>query len=103
MHILQVALCGFDPVNDLSIDTMHVVLNLVRSELEKLLTCTDANDSVSVNRTKLASALRYVPWTSELKDGRIPAITGASDPTDLGHWKTEEFVKFATGRTLCSS
>ena len=89
------SLCGFDPVNDLSIDTMHVVLNLVRSELEKLLTCTDANNSVLVDRTKLASALRYVPWTSELKDGRIPAITGGSDPTHLGHWKTEEFVKFA--------
>lgn len=48
------ALCGFDPVNDLSIDTMHIVLNLVRSELELLLMTSNEDGSPVINRTSLA-------------------------------------------------
>lgn len=63
-----------------------------------LLSCCDpANESSLVDRIKLACALNHMPcgWTSELKDGCIPVITHSSDPNHLGHWKTEEFVKFA--------
>ena len=88
-------LCRFDPVRDFVIDTMHVVLNLARNELELLLGRDDGIRKENlINRPKLADALRYVKWTPELKNGRIPAITATSDPHHLGHWKTEEFVKF---------
>ena len=60
-----------------------------------LSSCDSANESSLVNHIKLASALNHIPWTSELKDGCIPVITCSSDPNHLGHWKTEEFVKFA--------
>ena len=91
-------LCKFDPVNDLVIDVMHVILNLVRTELELLLgRGNQLDESRVVNRSKLADALKYVPWISELKDGRPPTIIGYSDPVfkhHLGHWKTKEFMKF---------
>ena len=73
-------LCKFDPVNDLVIDVMHVILNLVRTELELLLgRGNQLDESRVVNRSKLADALKYVPWISELKDGRLPTIIGYSD------------------------
>lgn len=84
-------LCGFNPVQDLVIDAMHaVVLNLVRTELlNHLLADLGPNDTVPsldrdptrgglLDKSDLAKALRKIEWTTELRDGRVPSISGDS-------------------------
>jgi hypothetical protein len=75
---------------------MHaVVLNLIRSELEHHLLA----EGGPLKRADLAEALGYVQWTSELKDGRLPNVPQTYNRQSkhrLGHWKSEEFTKFAT-------
>lgn len=104
-------LCGFDPVHDMVVDTMHALcLNLIRSELEHRLLLdlgTNVDCAISdrspqigglLDRKDLACALDYVPWTTELKSGRLPFVGACNDPNSkhrLGHWKSEEFGKFA--------
>lgn len=101
-------LCGFDPVQDMVVDSMHAIsLNLIRTELDHLLADLGANKGVSVenrdpqkggllDRKELACALSCVPWTAELKDERVPSVaTGDSTSKHhLGYWKCEEFSKF---------
>ena len=94
-------LCGFDPVQDLVVDVMHsLALNLIRSELEqRLLTDPDTTSSPDglLQRRDLAEALGKVNWYTELRDGRIPQVSSSapSGKHKLGHWKAEEFTKFA--------
>ena len=105
-------LCHFDPVKDLMVDAMHsIVLNLIRSELEKnLLRPLGENADCDVasrvpqaggllDRKDLAAALEKVDWTTEMKDGRVPSVNlgaGTSGLHPLGNWKAEEFTKFVT-------
>lgn len=99
-------LCRFDPVKDLVIDAMHArTLNLIRSEIQKHLLADmgpnrvrrvlDRDTKVGgvLDRNDLAKALSGVPWTTELKDGRVPTVC-PSDPggrNKLGFWKSEKF------------
>ena len=97
-------LCGFDPIQDLTIDAMHAItLNLVRTDLAHILADLGPNSSLEpterdpangglVNRQSLASAIQKVEWTPELKDGRVP--TFCKDAQTLSYWKAEEFSKF---------
>ena len=103
-------LCGFNPIKDSVIDAMHaVVLNLIRTEIEKhLLHDMGPNkgrrpldrktlEGGVLERQDLAAGLACVPWTCELKDGRVPHVTLSepNGPHKLGFWKSEEFSKFA--------
>ena len=99
-------LCGFDPVQDLVVDVMHsLTLNLIRSELEHHLLKDNDTSSLDVagvrrgllERRELAEALGKVDWYMELRDGRVPRVcpTEPSGKHKLGHWKAEEFAKFA--------
>ena len=75
---------------------MHVVLNCLLTQLELLLGHGDKTQESMLDHSKLTYALSCVPWTSEIKDGRLPVVTGLSDPPcrhRLGHWK-REFIKF---------
>lgn len=89
---------------------MHsVVLNLVRSELEHHLLADLGPNATSpasqrcpslggvLSRDDLWNRLKLVPWYTELRNGRIPHIyqTESSGKHALGHWKAEEFCKFA--------
>ena len=100
---------GFDPVKDLVIDAMHaVVLNLLRRELEDHIFAdmgpnatleVEDRDPVSggvLRRNDLIIALLKVNWTNELRDGRVPTLNpDPSSSSKLGHWKAEEYSKFA--------
>ena len=85
------SLCGFDPVNDLVIDPMHVVLNMTKNKLELLL--GRGQEQPVINQLELADALRCL-WTPELRNGCVPTLTASSDQLHLGNRKTEEFIKF---------
>ena len=77
-------LCNFDPVYDQVVDAMHaLVINLIRTELSKMLRPIEENVAVELRDTKkggvlkpqdLNNALKCINWTSELKDGRLPYI-----------------------------
>ena len=89
---------------------MHaVVLNLIHMEIEKDLP-NDMGPNKGqrpldrktleggvLERQDLAAGLVCVPWTCELKDGRVLHVTLSepNHPHKLGFWKSEEFSKFA--------
>jgi len=94
-------LCGFSPVQDLVVDSMHAIgLNLVQTELEyHLLLDLGSNKSCHiserspqagglVDRDDLATALGHVPWTTELKDGHVP-MSHMCKPRSRG-WMKEQ-------------
>ena len=101
-------LCGFNPVNDLTIDAMHaMVLNLIKTELEVHLLADLGENSTRpiqdrkpncgglLDRKDLTAALEKVQWTAELKDGRVPTLSAkCHGKSKLGHWKSEQFGKF---------
>jgi len=113
------SLCGLDPVQDMFVDAMHAIcLNLIRTELEyHVLLDLRSNIGCSISdrsstngglpdRKDLDFALSYVPWTTKLKNGRVPSVTACNDPNSkhrLGHWKSEELWKFALVAPFCSS
>jgi len=78
-------LCASDPIRDLTIDVMHVViLNLVKTELENhLLADLGPNASVAIDSSQgglldqndLVKSLSKVNWTTEHKDGWVPTLT----------------------------
>ena len=102
-------LYGFDPVQDLVIDAMHaIVLNLISREFEHLIFASmGSNEGKPVQdrnpreggvlcRADFIAALSKVPWTNELRDGRLPTLNPkSSSSSKLGNWKAEEFSKFA--------
>ena len=59
---------------------MHnIPLNVVRKDLNRHL------GDEAVDKSVLDKRLKAMPWTSELKDGRIPKSCAK-----IGHWKAEE-------------
>lgn len=57
----------------------------------------DTKEGGILERQDLAASSACVPWTCELKDGRVPHVTLSepNGPHKLGFWKSEEFSKFA--------
>ena len=47
-----------------------------------------------LDKTYLDEQINIIPWTSELKGGRLPVAIG-KDGKGLGFWKAESFQKFA--------
>ena len=84
-------LYGFNVILDTVFDMMHnIPLNVVRKDLNRCLS------DETVSKSTLDKRLQAMPWTSELKDGRIPKSC-----TKIGHWKSEEYRKFAFPASEC--
>ena len=78
---------GFNVITDMVFDTMHnIPLNVVSKHLNHYV-----RDEL-VDKSVLDERLQAVPWTSELKDGRIPKSV-----SKIGHWKAFSFkiLRFA--------
>ena len=72
-------------------DMMHnIPLSVVSKHLNRYLREELVDNSVLTKR------LQSVPWTSELKDGRIPKSV-----SKIGHWKAEEYRKFSFPVSEC--
>lgn len=83
-------LCGFDPIKDAVIDVMHALpLNLVATELKGRLLADPSKGGVL--KVKNLSKALDVPWTTELRDGRVPEAHN----DNIGFWKAEQYNKFA--------
>ena len=101
-------LYGFNPLLDLTIDTMHtIVLNMIKTELEAhLLADLGPNADLPIEERKaslgglldskdLVEALQEMEWTTEMKDGCVSRLKlQYHGKGKLGHWKAEEFSKF---------
>jgi len=84
-------LYGFNVILDTVFDMMHnIPLNVVRKDFNRFLS------DETVNKSTLDKRLQAMPWTSELKDGRIPKSCAK-----IGHWKAEEYRKFAFPASEC--
>ena len=84
-------LYGFNVIVDTVFDMMHnIPLNVVRKDLNR-----DLSDE-AVDKSVLDKRLKAMPWTSELKDGRTPKSCAK-----IGHWKAEEYRKFAFPASEC--
>ena len=85
LHRLR-ALYGFDVLKHLVIDVMHnIPLNVVRNHIYHYI------DDGIIPAHVLEERLLKIPWTQELKNGRVPALL----TKHLGYWKAEDFRKFA--------
>lgn len=96
-------LYGFDPVNDMVIDRMHLCFNLLRKEfIDKIWPDIGGNAEISVNeripaagglvdRGDFGKALGAVAWTREEKSRGVARLKSLTDK--LGSWKSDEFVK----------
>ena len=87
-------LYGFNVIFDTVFDMMHnIPLNVVNKHINRYLT----NDSITPEiKSTLDKRLKAVPWTSELKSGRVPKSC-----TKIGRWKAEEYRKFAFPASEC--
>ncbi|KAL5467065.1 hypothetical protein EMCRGX_G031241 [Ephydatia muelleri] len=84
LHRLYAAY-GFNILKDLTFDAMHdVTLNIIHHHLLRYL------EAGILSRNEIDVRLAAIPWTSELKDGRLPT----SVTKRLGFWKAEELQKF---------
>ncbi|XP_031549912.1 uncharacterized protein LOC116287378 [Actinia tenebrosa] len=85
-------LYGFNVITDCVFDMMHnLPMNVVSNHFQMLI------DSDKINKKVIDERLNAVPWTPELKDGRIPEGMA----TRLGYWKAEEYQKFAYPLSEC--
>ena len=88
LHKYLYLLCGFDIHQHMVIDVFHTVpLNLCKNQIQRML------ELELLDTTDLDEKLKTFPWTSELKNGRIPAAVG-KEGKGLGFWKAEGFQKF---------
>jgi len=55
-----------------------------------------------IDTSFLDEQLNSFPWTSELRDGRIPTAIG-KEGKGLGHWKAESYQKFSFPFVECIS
>ena len=84
-------LYGFNVILDTAFGMMHnIPLNVVRKDLNHCL------DDDSVDKSAVDKRLKATPWCSELKDGQIPKSCAK-----IGHWKSEEYRKFAFPASEC--
>ena len=96
-------LYGFDPVNDMVVDRMHLCFNLLKKEfLDKLWPDLNDNADLPVNERMPESggllnggdfgkALEAVKWCREEKARGVARLKSLTDK--LGSWKSDEFVK----------
>ena len=96
-------LYGFDPVNDMEIDRMHLCFNLLPKEfINKIWPDVADNADVPINdrtpmagglvdRDSFAEALNAMKWTREEKAKGVARLKSLTDK--LGSWKSDEFVK----------
>ncbi len=96
-------LYGFDPIQDMLVDRMHLVFNMLKREfLDKFWSDVGENVNVNVNeRTPnvgglllhgdFSDALKHVKWTAEQKASGVGKLKHLNDK--LGGWKHAEFLK----------
>ncbi len=96
-------LYGFDPIQDMLVDRMHLVFNMLKREfLDKFWSDVGENVNVNVNeRTPnvgglllhgdFSDALKHVKWTAEQKASGVGKLKQLNDK--LGGWKHAEFLK----------
>ena len=96
-------LYGFDPINDMTVDRMHLVFNMLKREfLDKLWSNAEENINEDVNdrdpavggllvHSDFSEALKYVKWTTEQRASGVAKMKHLSDK--LSGWKHEEFLK----------
>ena len=96
-------LYGFDPINDMTVDRMHLVFNMLKREfLDKLWANAEEKMNEDVNdrdpavgglllHGDFSDALKYVKWTTEQRATGVAKIKQLSDK--LGGWKHAEFFK----------
>ena len=84
-------LYGFNIILDTVFDMMHnIPLNVVSKHLNCYL------NEETFDKSAFDERLKRMPWTSELKDGRIPKSCSKT-----GHWRAEEYRKFAFPASEC--
>lgn len=84
-------LYGFNVLTDMVFDMMHnIPLNVVSKHLNRYIR------EELVDKSVLDKRLQSVPWTSELKDGRIPKSV-----SKIGYSKAEEYRKFSFLASEC--
>ena len=96
-------LYGFDPVNDMTVDRMHMNFNMLKRELSShIMTDMKENSSKSINdrdpdvgglihKEDFERGLNAVCWTVEQRESGIPTYSSFKDT--LGSWKTDQYVK----------
>jgi len=78
-------LYGFNVLKDLVYDIHHALpLNVIKNQIDRFV------EEGILDPKKVEKRLESVPWTSELKDGRMPS----GFDKRRGHWKAEEYQKF---------
>ena len=68
--------------------------NIPLNVVSKHLNCYLSEEMV--DKSVLDKRLQAIPWTSELKDGRLPKSC-----LKISHWKAEEYRKFAFPAFMC--
>ena len=87
-------LYGFNVISDTVFDMMHnIPLNVVNKHINRFL---NDGEVTSATKSMLDKRLAAMPWTSELKSGRVPKSC-----TKIGKWKAEEYRKFAFPASEC--
>ena len=96
-------LYGFDPVNDMVVDRMHMNFNMLKREFASyILTDMKETSNRGVNgrdpavgglshKGDFEEALKAVCWTKEQKESGIPTYNSYTD--SLGGWKTDQYMK----------
>lgn len=105
-------LYGFDPIKGMTVDSMHLVFNMLKREfLDKLWADLEENINVDVNQRDPAvgglllhgdfsDSLKYVNWTTEQRASGVAKTLDSK----LGGWKHAELLKsaYVTWSISCS-
>ena len=79
-------LYDFDVIRDLVYDIHHnLPLNVVKNQVDRLV------EIGIVNSNQVEQRIQKIPWTNQFTSGRQPV----GFHSRRGHWKAEEYVKFA--------
>lgn len=96
-------LYGFDPINDMTVDRMHLVFNMLKREfLDKLWADVEKNINEDVNQRDpdvgglllhgdFSDSLKCMKWTTEQRASGVAKMKHLTDK--LGSWKQAEFLK----------
>jgi len=95
LHKYLYPLYGFNVLKHLVIDVFHTIpLNLIKNLLNALV----SNDLINIK--EVDELLMKFPWTSELKNGRLPRKI-KNDKKGLSSWKAEGYLKFGFPAMEC--
>ena len=79
-------LYGFDVIKDLVYDIHHnLPLNVIKNQVDRLV------ETGILNSKQVEQRMQQIPWSHEFTSGRQPV----GFHTCRGHWKAEEYMKFA--------